>query len=101
MTRRPTHPGQILREDYLTPLNLSVSHVASQLGISRSRLSALLNEQGTVSPDLALRLARALNTSPDLWLNLQQNFDIWVAENASSDWRNIPLISESLRHSAS
>ncbi|WP_084184753.1 HigA family addiction module antitoxin [Desulfonatronum thiodismutans] len=83
MIRRPTHPGQILREDYLAPLNLSVSHVASRLGISRSRLSALLNEQGSVSPDLALRLASALNTSPDLWLNLQRNYDLWVSENAS------------------
>ena len=89
MQRKPTHPGCILREDYLKPLSIKVTNMASQLNVSRKTLSKILNEKGAVTPDMALRLSRAFGTTPELWLNLQKNFDLCVAENSSSDWRRV------------
>ena len=71
--RKPTHPGNILKEDYLVPLDLTVTEMSHRLGVSRKTLSKVLNEKGAVTPDMALRLSRAFNTTPDLWLNLQKN----------------------------
>ena len=79
MMHDPPHPGEVLREDYLKPLGLSVSSAAKALGVSRKTLSALLNERADVSPAMALRLAQALDTSPELWINLQAQFDLWQA----------------------
>jgi len=98
MKRQPTHPGTILREDYLVPLEISVTEMAMNLGISRKTLSKILNEKGAVTPDMALRLARAFDTTPDLWLNLQKNFDLWNAEHASSDWKSVRKLPEQLLH---
>ena len=95
--RKPTHPGNILKEDYLLPLEISVTEMAMNLGISRKTLSKILNEKGSITPDMALRLARAFDTTPDLWLNLQKSFDLWNAEHASSDWKRVrPLPSQVL-----
>jgi addiction module HigA family antidote len=79
MMHNPPHPGEILREDYLKPLGLSVSGAAKALGVARKTLSALLNERAGISPAMALRLAKALDTSPELWINLQAQFDLWQA----------------------
>jgi addiction module HigA family antidote len=79
MMHNPPHPGEILREDYLKPLGLSVSGAAKALGVARKTLSALLNERAGISPAMALRLAKALDTSPELWTNLQAQFDLWQA----------------------
>ena len=79
MQRKPTHPGMILRHDYMDPLKLSVTGLASHLGISRKHLSRVLNERACVTSALALRLSRAFNTSPELWLNLQRKRDLWEA----------------------
>jgi addiction module HigA family antidote len=79
MMHNPPHPGEILREDYLKPLGLSVSGAAKALGVARKTLSALLNERAGISPAMALRLAKALDTSPELWVNLQAQFDLWQA----------------------
>ena len=65
MKRQPTHPGKIIKEDYLKPLSLTISELASILGISRKMLSKIINERGAVSPDMALRLSRAFDTTPD------------------------------------
>ena len=94
MQRKPTHPGCILREDYLRPLSITVTEMASKLNVSRKTLSKILNEKGAVTPDMALRLSRAFGTTPDLWLNLQKSFDLWEAENLSSDWRDVHPLSE-------
>ena len=75
----PCHPGEILREDYLEPLGLSVSEVAKGLGVARKTLSALVNEHARVSSVMAFRLARAFGTSPELWVNLQAQYDLWQA----------------------
>ena len=75
--RRPTHPGEILREDVLPALRLTQGEFAKQLGVSRLTVSELLREKRAVSPDMALRLARLLNTTPESWLNMQQAVDLW------------------------
>jgi addiction module HigA family antidote len=97
MKRQPTHPGVIIKEDYLNPLSISVKDMADILGVSRKTLSKIINERGSITPDMALRLSRAFDTTPDLWLNLQQNFDLWKAENASDEWQAVkPIPSEQL-----
>ncbi len=98
MKRKPTHPGAIVKEDYLVPLSISIKDMAENLGVSRKTLSKILNERGSVTPDMALRLSRAFNTSPDLWLNLQKNYDLWNAEKASKSWKRVkPLSPKILR----
>jgi addiction module HigA family antidote len=74
---KPTHPGEILRELYLSPLNLSVTDASQALGVSRKTLSELLNGKSGISTTMSLRLSKAFNTTPELWLNLQQNYDLW------------------------
>jgi antitoxin HigA-1 len=87
--RKPMHPGAILREDYLVPLEISITDMALKLGVSRKTLSKILNEKDAVTPNMALRLARAFDTTPDLWLNLQKKFDLWNAERSSSEWKRV------------
>ncbi len=74
--RQPVHPGGILKRDYLEPLGLSISQVALALGISRQKLSNLIHEKGSISPDMALRLSCAFDTSPELWMRLQENYNL-------------------------
>lgn len=87
--RPPAHPGNILRIHYLEPLEISVTDLAKELKLSRKTVSKILNERGAVTPDVALRLSRAFDTSPELWLNLQKNYDLWHTANETSDWRSI------------
>lgn len=84
--RPPTHPGGILKRHYLEPLSLNVAQVAKALGVSRKTLSKIVNERGAVTPDMALRLSKAFKTTPELWLNLQQNYDLWHAYHGSRSW---------------
>ena len=74
----PAHPGEMLR-DYL-PENLSVTEASAQLAVSRQALSAILNRRAGVSADIALRLAAALGTSPEMWLSMQAAYDLWQAK---------------------
>jgi len=99
MERKPTHPGKILKEDYLKPLSMAVNEFASVLGVSRKTLSKIVNERGSITPDMALRLSRALDTTPLLWLNLQKNFDLWQAEHISNEWQMVEPLSSHLLHS--
>ncbi len=92
MKRRPTHPGEIIKEDYLTPLSMTIKEMSEILGISRKTLSKLINKKGSVSPDLALRLSRAFDTTAEFWLNLQKKYDLWHAEKASEGWKNVKPI---------
>jgi addiction module HigA family antidote len=94
MTRRPSHPGAIIRADYLEPLNLTVTALADHLGISRKTLSKILNERARVTPDIAQRLARAFNTSTELWLGLQNGRDQWDAEHTPGGWQNVQPLPE-------
>jgi antitoxin HigA-1 len=89
MKRQPTHPGDILREDYLKPLSMTIQDMASTLGVSRKTLSKIINGRGSITPDMALRLSRAFNTTPELWLNLQRNYDLWRAAHDSTSWKTV------------
>ena len=88
-TRQPTHPGGILKRHYIEPLKLKITEVAIDLGVSRKTISKIINEKGSITPEMALRLAKAFNTSPQLWLNLQTNYDLWIAEHKPINLDNI------------
>lgn len=70
--RRPTHPGELLREETLLAARLSQSELASRLGVTRGTVSDLIHERRSVNPDLAHRLARVFDTTPEFWLRLQE-----------------------------
>ncbi|MBF0280803.1 MAG: HigA family addiction module antidote protein [SAR324 cluster bacterium] len=90
--RIPTHPGGILKRHYLEPLSISISQLSVQIGVSRKTLSKILNERGKVTPEMALRLSKALGTTPELWLNLQNKYTLWHTENAIPEIVKIELI---------
>ena len=75
----PPHPGEILKQDYLVPLNLTVTEVAAGLGVARKNLSAIINGHAGISPEMAIRLSKAFNTTPQLWLNMQKEYGLWNA----------------------
>lgn len=79
----PCHPGEILREDYLKPLTISVTEFARQLGVSRKVLSDVINEKAGISPLMSLRLSKALNKSPQFWLTMQINYDLFQVQKKS------------------
>jgi addiction module HigA family antidote len=83
--RRPTHPGAVLREDVLPATVLSVSELARRLRMSRQSLHRILAEEQPVSPATALKLARLLNTTPDVWLNMQRAVDLWEESRRLAD----------------
>jgi len=87
--RAPNHPGGILARRYLEPLGINQTDLAAALGVSRKTVSKIVNERGSVSPDMAIRLSRALGTTPDLWLNLQKNYDLWHAQRSGTDWQRV------------
>ena len=90
--RPPTHPGGILKRQYLEPLSLTISDFAKILGVSRKTLSKIINEHASITPDMALRLAKAFNTTPELCMNLQQNYDIGYASQKSNSWKMVEAI---------
>ena len=81
--RRPTHPGEVLREDVLPATGLTQEHLARRLGVSRRTVNEILNERRPVSVDMAHRLARIFNTTPDVWINMQTALDLWEAGEAN------------------
>lgn len=83
----PPHPGEVLRSLCLEPLGLSVTDAAKALGVSRKTLSAVLNGRAGVSPEMAVRLSIALNTSAESWLNQQVQYDLWLAEKRRKSLR--------------
>lgn len=92
----PPHPGDTIRMLCLDPLNLSVTQAAKLLGVSRKMLSQVLNGHARVSPNLAMRLAKAFNTTPDSWLNQQIHYDLWH-EAQHSDFSHIQPIKTTLQ----
>ncbi|MFA6034570.1 MAG: HigA family addiction module antitoxin, partial [Myxococcota bacterium] len=71
---------------------MTILEAAAALGVSRKTLSKVINERGAVTPDMALRLSRTFQTTPELWLNLQQNFDLWHAAHDSHDWQSTKIL---------
>ena len=73
----PSHPGEILREFYLEPMGVTITQAADALGVSRKHVSAIVNGRVPVTPDMAMRLAAVFATEPELWVNLQAQYDLW------------------------
>jgi addiction module HigA family antidote len=80
--RRPTHPGEMLREDFLPDYELTVAGLAAALGVSRQSVNELLRGRRAVSPAMALRLSRLFGDTPEFWLNAQCAVDLWDAAQA-------------------
>ena len=80
LMHNPPHPGEVIKELCLEPLGISVTAAAKGLGVSRKTLSALLNGRAGVSPEMAIRLSIAFDTSAESWLNQQSQYDLWQAE---------------------
>jgi addiction module HigA family antidote len=80
LMHNPPHPGEIIRELCLEPLGVSVTEAAESLGVSRKTLSSILNGRAGISPEMAIRLSIAFDTSPESWLNQQTQYDLWQAE---------------------
>jgi len=83
----PPHPGEVLRELCLEPLGLSVTATAEALGVARKTLSAILNGHSGISPEMAIRLGKAFDTTPESWLNQQVQYDLWMAERRATKLR--------------
>lgn len=92
MTRKPSHPGEMLRKGYLEPLLLSPENLALKLKIPAKELNDFIEEKCRLSIDLAMRLAYAFGTTPEFWLNAQRNLDIWQAYQGQQAWREAERI---------
>lgn len=80
--RPPTHPGEMLLEEFVKPLNITQTKLAQKLGVSYPRLNEIIKGRRSVTPDTALRLAQVLGMPADFWLGLQQDWDLWHAMNS-------------------
>lgn len=78
-TRKPVHPGDVFLQDVLIPLGLTVTEAALMMGITRKTLSEFVNKKSSCSAQMALRIAKVTNTSPESWLAMQSKLDIWNA----------------------
>ncbi len=87
-TRRPTHPGTLLREDVLPELKVTQAELAGHLGISRRTVSEIVHERRPITPDMAIRLGKFCGNGPRLWLNMQQAVDLWELENTKANEYN-------------
>ena len=85
MQRKPTHPGEMLREDFIPDYGLTVAGLAGAIGVSRQSVNELLRERRAVSPEMALRLGRLFGNSPEFWLNAQRSIDLWTATQTVKD----------------
>ncbi len=90
----PAHPGEILRELYLQPLGIAIIRAAEALGVTRKHISSVVNGHAPISPELALRLAVALNTDPEFWLNLQTQYDLWRARKKPGRPKIVRLVKQ-------
>ena len=89
--RPPTHPGQMLREEFLTPLGMTQTELADRIRVSFPRVNEIINGKRGITPDTALRLSRLFGTTAEFWLNGQQNWDLWHAihSEAAKDLESI------------
>jgi addiction module HigA family antidote len=87
--RRPTHPGAVLREDVLRALKMTQGEFARRLGVSRLSVSELLHEKRALSADMAVRIGRLTNTTPESWLRMQEAVDLWELERDPRRYRHI------------
>ena len=87
LQRRPVHPGEILRDDFMPDYKLTVTRLAGAIGVSRQSVNELVRERRAVSPEMALRLGRLFGNSPEFWLNLQRAVDLYDA--ATATWEDV------------
>ncbi len=87
--RRPTHPGELLREDVLPALKMTQTELAKRLGVSRLSVSELLLEKRALSADMAVRIAKLTSTTPESWLRMQEALDLWELERDEKRYRHI------------
>lgn len=79
MTRKPTHPGEVFLKDVLEPLGISITDAAENLGVTRKTLSEFVNGKSSLSPEMAIRIGRATNTTPESWMSMQTKLTLWLA----------------------
>jgi len=89
----PPHPGEFIRETYIEPFDISIRSLAENLCVAASTLARIVSERSAVSPEMALRLSKALGRSPESWLAMQDNYDLWRARKSAnlSNVRKIPF----------
>jgi antitoxin HigA-1 len=94
--RQPTHPGEIIRYEYLDELNMTQQQLADSIGITRVRINEIILGKRSITPDTAFRLAKLFNTTPEFWIGLQTNFDMWnTLQKRKKEYETIqPLKSE-------
>lgn len=87
----PPHPGEFIRETYIEPFEISIRSLAESLGVSPSTLARIVSLRSSISPEMALRLSKALGRSPESWLAMQHNYDLWIARKSAdlSDVRKV------------
>ena len=78
--RKPTHPGEILREEFLKPMKMTQQQLADKMGVPVQRINTLINEKRGVTPETAILLSRTFGTTPELWMHLQTSYDLYVAK---------------------
>ena len=78
----PPHPGEFIKEIYLDPYDLSIRALAENLGVASSTLTRIINGQSGISPEMALRLSKSIGRTPESWLAMQHNYDLWQAKNS-------------------
>ena len=79
--RKPTHPGEVLLEDVIKTLGITITEASKDLGITRKTLSLLVNGKSSLSPEMAIRISKATNTSPESWMRMQLKLDLWYAKS--------------------
>lgn len=80
----PPHPGEFIRKTYIEPFEISIRSLAENLGVAASTLARVIAERSAVSPEMALRLSKALGRSPESWLAMQDNYDLWQAKKSAN-----------------
>lgn len=83
-TRKPIHPGEVLYEDVIKELRISITEAAKNLGVSRKTLSELINGKSNLTPEMAVRIAKSTNTSPESWINMQIKLDLWKVKQSKT-----------------
>jgi addiction module HigA family antidote len=96
-TRKPTHPGELIREDLLPETGISQTDLARLMGVSRRTISEVIDERRRLTPDIAFRLAKVFNSTPEMWLNMQQAVDLWEAnKNHGREYDKIRSLQEAV-----
>lgn len=94
-TRKPTHPGELIREDLLPETGLSQTQLAQLMGVSQKTTSEIVNERRRLTSDMAFRLARVFKSTPEMWSNMQQAVDLWEAQAIHGhEYENIQPVNE-------